>query len=525
MQSDPSKAYLANSPYIYAYFRQQHPISMRWVQLLAGISSPMASEQACHCELGFGQGLGLAITAATSIEQQVGVDFMPEQVKELTQLLARSGVEARLHSADFAQFLTTNKQTFQSISLHGVWSWVAPEIRQQILTIIKRFLSDDGMVYLSHNTLPACAPILPLQRLIHHTASVFKDQDDLGLRAALAVLQSAMPVSRYFADEPSLLNWWHSLEHENPRYLAHEYLGHAWNPMSFSDTADCLAQVGLSFACSADASELIPDWHFSESQQDWLDALPEGNLRESYADLLRNQTFRRDIWQKNPVTLTLAEQTQAILSTQLVLLHPLTVIDEMIQDDYARFKLAQSVTHQLLNQLADNSYMPKSIEAMLTAINDGIANDETISAIDLIPLLAWLTSLGGVHPANTEISDELIQSAQRLNTHLMDTAWQDGRIAYLASPVAACGVQVSRLQQLALLAYLATQKVNARCWVDWILQQAHQQASDSVFPPDINTPQQHAWLVSHYEKFIEQRFPLLLALKVVSVLVPAADEA
>jgi hypothetical protein len=513
MQHNPNQGYLATSEYIYAYFRQQHPASLRWVLLLAGFKTPSASADALHCELGFGQGLGLAITAAATSERQVGVDFMPEQVDNLTQLLNASGVSAELACADFAQFLATNQQTFQTISLHGVWSWVAPEIRQQILSIIERFLSDDGVVYLSHNTLPGCAPILPMQRLIHHTAQSFSDHEDDGLQAALAVLQSAMPLSRYVESEPSLLDWWQSLAQENPRYLSHEYLGHAWHPMSFHDTADGLAQAGLSFTCSADAIELLTDCHFTAEQQAWLNDLPEGRLRESYADVLRNQTFRRDIWQKHPQRLTPEEQTQALLSTKLVLLHPLSAIMLQIQGDLGRFDLPQPITAQCLQWLASNEYAAKSVTSLLVELNQ-LNPQQPMTVLELIPLLAALTAIGAIHPANVQITEELTQRSLGLNRQLMQYAWQDNRIAYLASPVAGCGVQVSRLQQLGLLAYEATQAVDADCWAQWLWQGKDRLVSN-VFSKDLGKHEQLAWLSSQFAYFIEHRFKLLQALRVI----------
>lgn len=510
MQTDPNQGYLATSTYIYAYFRQQHPVSLRWVQLLAGFDSPKPSAEALHCELGFGQGLGLAITAASTGEAQVGVDFMPEQVSNLNQLLKASGVEAKLHCADFATFLANNQQKFQSISLHGVWSWVAPEIRQQILAIIERFLTDDGMVYVSHNTLPGCAPVIPMQRLIHHTAKVFSDHADDGLQAALAVVQSAMPLSRYVQNEPSLIDWWQSLAQENPRYLSHEYLGHAWHPMSFHDTADLLAQAGLSFSCSADAIELLADLHFTTEQQQWLSALPEGSLRESYADVLRNQTFRRDIWQKNPRRLTPEAQAQGLLSTSLVLLHPLSSIQTQIAGDLGSFDLPQPMTQQLLTYLAEDNYAVKSVAKLLTRLSE-LNSESVLNALDMIPLLTALTALGAIHPANANPTSALVVATKGLNQQLMQLAWHDARIGYLASPIAGCGVQVSRLQQLALLAYAETGVAKAQIWADWLWQHKDQLLT-LLFPVERAEGEQQAWLLSQLESFVEQRFKLLQAL-------------
>ena len=513
MPSNPNQGYSATSTYIYAYFRQQHPAALRWVQCLAGFSSPQPHENALHCELGFGQGLGLAITAASTGEAQVGVDFIPEQVNNLSELLNASGIQAQLHCADFATFLATNQQTFQSISLHGVWSWVAPEIRQQIVTIIERFLSDDGMVYISHNTLPGCAPVIPMQRLIHHTALRFSNHDDDGLQAALAVVHSAMPLSCYVQSEPSLRDWWQSLAQENTRYLSHEYLGHAWHPMSFQDSADLLAQAGLSFTCSADAIELLPNLHFSPEQQQWLDVLPEGALRESYADVLRNQTFRRDIWQKNPQRFSLEAQVQALLSTSLVLLHPLSAIPMQIEGALGSFDLPQPITQQLLAYMAEDNYSPKTLATLLNRLNKDHPT-ALLSPTESIPLWAALTALGVIHPANGKITDEAIQASQRLNQQLIAYAWQDGRISYLASPVAGCGVQVSRLQQLGLAAYLAIGKADASHWAAWCWQHKEKIVTP-LFPKHLAEQDQSPWLVSQFEVFIEQRFKLLLCLSVV----------
>lgn len=514
MSIDPNQAYLASSAYIYAYFRQQHPVSMRWVQLLAGFNSPKASREALHCELGFGQGLGLAITAASTNESQVGVDFMPEQVMNLTHLLDESGVAAQLHCADFAHFLKTNQQRFQSISLHGVWSWVAPEIRQQILSIIDRFLTDDGMVYLSHNTLPGCAPVIPMQRLIHHTAALFSDHADKGLAASLSILQSVLPLSRYVENEPSIAHWWQSLAQEDPRYLSHEYLGYAWHPMSFHDTAECLEQAGLSFTASADALELLPELQFSREQLSWLKDLPEGKLRESYADLLRNQTFRRDIWQKKPRRLTSDEQADAILSTHLVLLHPLSAIHAQINGDLGSFDLPQPLTQQFLTKLAEDNYSAKSVATLLDSLHEANGDQQAISPIECIPLLAALTAIGAIHPANQQVSDRLKDQAHSLNKALMQYAWQDQRIMYLASPVASCGVQVSRLQQLGLLARAATGQSDAVIWAQWIYR-AKDRLGQDLLPNELDATEQLDWLVAQFEDFIQYRFVLLLALQVV----------
>jgi SAM-dependent methyltransferase len=512
--ANPASAYQAHSPYIVAYFRQQHPLLMRWTALLAGFAAPSeATQQLAHCECGFGQGLGLAITAASCTDAQVGVDFMPEQVEQLSDLLTGSGItNAQLYATDFAGFLASNTQQFQSITLHGVWSWVAPEIRQQLIEIIRRFLADDGVVYISHNTLPGRAPLIPMQRLIVQTAAQFSHHDDQGLMAALAVINSMMPLSHYVQQSPELIAWWQSLAQAHPTYLAHEYLGHAWSPMLFSDTAALLAQAGLSFMCSADALELLPDLHLSEAQQSWLDAIDDINLRESYSDTLRNVGFRRDLWHKSACRLSADAQQTQLLQTALVLLHPVGALALTLTGDLGVFELPEAPLLLMLNHLAEHDYRPKTVAELWKRLAEqGIHVDFTAFK----SLLIGLSALGYIHPAQTEHDvKQNSASAQALNRQLCQRAWQDGSVGYLASPLAGCGLQVSRLQQLLLLARAQTQSTNASDWATWLF--AHRHLAVQPFCPDASASEQADWLATEAHQFDQVRLPLLLAHGVIA---------
>jgi SAM-dependent methyltransferase len=512
--ANPASAYQAHSPYIVAYFRQQHPLLMRWTALLAGFAAPSeATQQLAHCECGFGQGLGLAITAASCTDAQVGVDFMPEQVEQLSDLLTGSGItNAQLYATDFAGFLASNTQQFQSITLHGVWSWVAPEIRQQLIEIIRRFLADDGVVYISHNTLPGRAPLIPMQRLIVQTAAQFSHHDDQGLMAALAVINSMMPLSHYVQQSPELIAWWQSLAQAHPTYLAHEYLGHAWSPMLFSDTAALLAQAGLSFMCSADALELLPDLHLSEAQQSWLDAIDDINLRESYSDTLRNVGFRRDLWHKSACRLSADAQQTQLLQTALVLLHPVGALALTLTGDLGVFELPEAPLLLMLNHLAEHDYRPKTVAELWKRLAEqGIHVD--FAAFK--SLLIGLSALGYIHPAQTEHDvKQNSASAQALNRQLCQRAWQDGSVGYLASPLAGCGLQVSRLQQLLLLARAQTQSTNASDWAAWLF--ARQHLTTQPFCPDASASEQADWLATEAHQFDQVRLPLLLAHGVIA---------
>lgn len=505
--SQDAQAYRAQTPYIHAYFRQQHARQMRFVLLLAGYRQPDDISDLPHLELGFGQGLGLALTAAASGEQQVGVDFNPEQVAALERLLHDSQVDCELHAADFARFDQQDQRQYQSISLHGVWSWVAPSVRDALVQLFARKLAPGGLLYLSHNTLPGRAPLLPLQRLLALQA----DRQDPALpvedrvQQAFSQLGEVMALSAYVQSQPTLLSWWQGLSEEHPVYLEHEYLGNAWHPMLFADTARALADAGLKWVCSADALEQLVDLHLDEQQQHWLRAFADQpDLYQSHADLLRNTAFRRDLFARGLQPITSEQQWQALMETSLILLHPAGSLPLELQGDRGVFELPQAPFHALLELLADVQFQPKPVHWLYQQLQQRLS----VTPNGFMDMLRSLLALGYLHPAHSDEQARKQQAiCQRLNSRLCQRAWHSGAITYLASPVAGCGVRVSRLQQLLLLARAQLgEGSDPAHWALWLLQQ-QQRLGVGLWSED-----QGPWLSEQAQAFAHQRLPLLIAL-------------
>lgn len=504
-----SAAYNAQNPYITAYFRQQHSPLIKWNLLLNGLAVAEDIAHLPHLELGFGQGLGLLLSSASQADSSyVGVDFMTAHVDAVKQVREQCQLNIDLYAQDFATFLQTYPQQVQSISLHGVWSWVDPEVRAQLVDIFAKLLAQGGVVYLSHNTLPGRASLMPLQRLLHLTGKeASKNTHHDSLETAFATLGSALSMSQYAQLTPSLITWWQDVQQENPVYLEHEYMSDAWYPMLFSDTAKDLEKAGLIFACSADASESIVDLHLTTEQQAWLNNITNINLRESYQDLLRNTSFRRDIWGKGLMILTTKQQRSLLLDTPMVLIQPIDALPMMLQGDLGIYELSEPVYQQALFALLKAEKMSMTGKALQTAVND---HCKDVSENQIIAVLQHLAAVGYIHPAQSEDAYVCaISASQRLNRHICQQALKNGAIQYLASPLAGCGIQVSRWQQLCLLARFETLSELAEDWVAWLFMQA--QLEQMLMSPQGKKVQDKQNATIMAQQFQQQRLPLLFA--------------
>lgn len=492
-------------PYIYAYFRQQYPAMMHWQLLLQGYAIPDDIKHLPHLELGFGQGLGLSLSAVSRQgEQYVGVDFMPEHVINVEQRCAGVAPNLTLYATDFQNFMAQNIAQFQSISLHGVWSWVNPDIRQQLVTIFERFLAKGGIVYLSHNTLPARAPVLPLQRLLYLTGKSAQTDEMSALTTAFATLAQALPHSRYAQDYPHLASWWEEVSQAHPVYLTHEYMSSAWFPLLFADTAQQLAQSDLRYVCSADIVESLLDLHLTEEQQDWLAQFDDLNLKESYVDLLRNTAFRRDIWAKGVVKLSDEACISALLSTPLTVIQPLGALPLSLTGDLGEFELPEDIYRGALSLF--DQYGVMTGQALLIQLEQ---QDISLSAQQCVEMLRILSAIGYLHPVQSDAAmQKAIVPCHVLNERLCQQAWTSSAIQYLASPVTGCGIQVSPWQMLCVLARSATETEDVDVWIDWVLQQPQARALhlfDQIEP-----------LTQMAHRFSQQRLLLLKRLWIVN---------
>src|SRR6185312_16264639 len=112
------------------------------------------------CELGCGRGQTSLVLAALNPQSEFhAVDFHPSHVahaQEQARLAQLSNIT--VHERSFEDLTGPGAPAlprFDVITMHGVWSWIAPELQRAILAFINARLKPGGFVYVSYNALPA----------------------------------------------------------------------------------------------------------------------------------------------------------------------------------------------------------------------------------------------------------------------------------------------------------------------------------------------------------------------------------
>lgn len=447
--TDWTSGYITDVNYTYGYYGELMPVRSRLALLYANLVSPSIENA---CELGFGQGISLNFHAAASDINWFGTDFNPAQAGFAQQLAQVANSGAQLFDQSFEEFCNrTDLPEFDYIGLHGIWSWISDENRAVIVNFVRNKLRTGGILYISYNTQPGWAGMVPMRELlIEHADKIgAREQGMVGrIDSALAFAERLIQVQPGFAREyPQVIERVKKLTNLNRNYLAHEYFNRDWQPMSFSAMTKWLAPAKLQFACSAHFQDHVASINLTTEQRALLKDISDPTFQQVVRDFCTNQQFRRDYWIKGMRLLSSLEQAEYMRELSVVLVQPRAGIQPKVSGSLGEAILQQTIYDPLLDMLADNK--PKKIGQLIDAAkNHQITTAQTLQAIIL------LCGSGTLHVAQDHtIIQKVYKRTSQLNGFLMQKARSNAEINYLASPVTGGGISVPRFYQLFLLGY------------------------------------------------------------------------
>lgn len=508
-----NEGYFTDVGYTYGYYREINPVFQRFCLLLRGFAAALPALDAAHCELGFGQGVSVNIHAAANPGNYVATDFNPAHAAHANTLATVAGSGARLYDDSFEQLLArADLPQFDSISLHGIWTWVSPDNHRIITEFARRHLKPGGIFYNSYNCFPGWSPAYPLRQLfaLHdrfastHHGAVARVDDALQFTQALLAAQP-----NYLQVAPHLPERLKSIMGQNRHYLAHEYFNREWNCMYFTDVVDRLAPAKLDYACTAvplDAADVV---NLRADAQTFLQGIEHPILREQARDYFVNQQFRKDLYVRGLVRLSAIEQRERLLDTRIALLQPADSVALKVTGAIGEASLQEAIYQPLLAALTANGHAPKTLRQLATSLPD-------MAWAALHQAVAILTGTGAVAPCHDEAASRQVKArCQALNRHLCERAQFGNEIETLASPVTGGGVAVNRFQQLFLLAIQQGKKQPAE-WAQkaWQVLSAHGQSIVKE-GKTLETPEDNlAELTTQATEFADKRLPILKALQV-----------
>jgi SAM-dependent methyltransferase len=507
-----TSGYVADIDYTHGFYRELTPNLLSLSLLAKGKRGLGDLQGASYCELGCGQGFSANLLAAANPQIDFyATDFDPSHIHG-AKLLAAEAATPNVHFFDqsFADFLVNPAlPSFDIISLHGIYSWIAVEHRTTIVDLIRRKLKPGGVVYISYNCLPGWSAAAPLRQLLYMHAKSQGGPTAGRLDPALDFIE------KLFAAEPAVLRANPALKTRldglrklNRNYLAHEYLNDSWTLFYHADVAAEMGAAKLSHVGSAALLEHIDAVNLTAPQQQILAETGDHTLRETLRDYMVNQQFRRDVFALGPVTHSVSSSRQQWLEMRFALSTTRADVPMTVKGSLGEATLQENIYRPLVDALARG---PTTVRQLLA--------EPVIAAIGWERLLQALTVLVGAGhvqpclPAKDE--GKRAQRTRAFNSAICKRAEDSGELQFLASPVTGGGLLVNRFEQLFLVA-LSRGLKEPHQWANhaWSVLSEHKETLVKDGKALETAEDNSAELLEQAGKFAESRLALLKTLQV-----------
>ncbi len=507
-----SEGYFTDVGYTYGYYREISPVFQRFCLLVRGYETNVTAD-AQHCELGFGQGVSVNIHAAANPGAYIATDFNPSHSAHANKLAVAAGSGAQLYDDSFEQLLErSDLPQFDSISLHGIWTWVSLENHKYIAEFARRYLKPGGIFYVSYNCFPGWSPAYPLRQLfaLHDRYVASQSGVNQRVESALMFTKKLLAANPLYAKAVGNLDGrLDGMMKQDRNYLAHEYFNREWNCMYFSDVVDALAPAKLDYVATAVPLDNVNAVNISADGADFLNQIDHSILREQTRDYFVNQQFRKDLYLRGAVSLNPVEQRKKLLLTSFVLLQHVDKVSLSITGVLGKISLQEAIYKPLMAVLSDDNYSPKSLKNIMLSL-------PKIEYRMLLQALVVLVGMGAAAPCQSDAAARQVQKhCDSLNSYICDCSEFCGDIQALASPVIGAGVAVGRFQQLFLRSRKAGKKLPQE-WAEYVWQVLVSQNQRLIKEgKTLETEEENLKeLIKQAETFSSEQLPLLKALRV-----------
>jgi SAM-dependent methyltransferase len=445
-----SEGYVADVAYTTNIYRDMLPGWLRFASLLLGqrppeLAPPAGGPPFRYAELGCGFGLTVAAVAACHPEAEVfGFDFNPAHVEQARETAARAGLSnLRCEERSFAQAAAADDlPMFDMVALHGVWSWIAPEHRRQVVAFLQRRLKPGGLVYLSYNTMTGWASMLPVQALMRQLAErsggVRSDELAPALTAFIGRLRQGG--AAFFAVNPAVEKRLEMLGSLDARYVAHEYLNEHWQPQMSAEVAAELAEAKCVFIGSASLADNIDAASAPAGLLALLAEQRDPAMRETVRDFAGAQGFRRDLFRRGLNPMPQAEHLERLEALTLIGFGRRVTDEITFQSSIGQVTGKPEVYRPLLEALAEGPLSFSQARALPPFAGK--------PASELLQAVTLLAAGGYAHPSAPESSAASLAATRRLNLEIARANAAGGALAQLVAPAVGAAVPAELIETL-----------------------------------------------------------------------------
>ncbi len=422
--------HISEVDYIRHFYGDLAPSFLEMLLTFSGYRAPDISGAFTYCDLGCGHGLTTNILAAANPNGQFYAnDFNSSHIEQARKLASATGNKnIWFFDDDLRDFANRDLPGFDFIVLHGVFTWVPDDVRAAIIDFIARKLNPGGVVFVSYNSLPGWAPLAPLRELLNGGTELSRGSTIAQLGPAIGMIERLRDSNAgYFVANPTAHHQIAGLGTADPGYVIHEYLATDMRPFYHREVSEMLRAAGVTYVTSADPKDHIDALNLTQDEVVILADIDDPVRRETIRDFMINQTFRRDLFMKDPQWLDPDERSAGLNHMRFVA----TASVSQIPAELIRPRMTLSLPSEIFEPIQ----LALSLEARTVA---ELVNFTGIDQQTLLQSLMILFGCGYIRPCR-QIGglDERHIRCTQFNRSVLSGDF--GTINFLASPITGSG--------------------------------------------------------------------------------------
>jgi SAM-dependent methyltransferase len=363
--------YVTDIVYDYGYYREQSPMQLKLTCLLSGIACDLPQEGGHYVELGCGVGVGALIIAASNPSWRVtALDFNPVHIAQARGMAREAGLDnIAFIEADLSEFpegaAAAALPEADIVTAHGVWSWVAPAVREGIVRLLRLKLRAGGVFHVSYNALPGWQNMLAMQRVVREAGARLAERSDRQALAGFGVMRElATAEASALRGDARLANWLTDQATYSSTYLAHEFMNAHWSPCWHADVAKTLAGARLDWVGSASLVENFGELAMTPAQRAVYDRFEDPLMRELVKDMCMGRMLRHDVYVRGAHRLSGGGRDAALRELTLALTVPASRVQLEVQVAAGKAELAPAFYRPIVEMLSQG---PATVGTLLKA--------------------------------------------------------------------------------------------------------------------------------------------------------------
>jgi hypothetical protein len=186
----------------------------------------------------------------------VGIDLAESAIARGAEIIRWAGLSnVNLRAADIKDPKAVHGE-FDYIIAHGVYSWVAADIRAALMAMIGRHLSPNGVAFISYTVLPGCRVRETIRDYLVYALKEVADPEER-MEAARAALKYQM--SGWSEDKPfqkALIEAARDNLERPIEVLFHDEMGEVWAPQFLTEVVAAARAQNLDYLADAHPSVL-----------------------------------------------------------------------------------------------------------------------------------------------------------------------------------------------------------------------------------------------------------------------------